>query len=296
MTWLNVLRQFGRDVVGVTGSFTLTTLVFVAAPVCGLMWSQTPAHEEVLIEYLPRRAPVQLALGFEDDAGLEGEGAELTEDSKRSEERGESEQAQPEPQDEAVAQADSAAPESPLGTNLTPPTDLAIPGPTSVTQQGGVKKRTTLVLRPGVDAKGAGDAMAKAAAARDRALANKHRRSKKCDPSHPEVAPIANAHWSVTRKTVDYYTSSIKRFNSLGWSGPYDSDETHGWKIGGFSCNSPLYHAGLRRGDVILTVNDKPTRTWLQVFGLYRKLRRHNQFRVVLLRKGEQKVLEYTLV
>ena len=86
------------------------------------------------------------------------------------------------------------------------------------------------------------------------------------------------------------------RDSSLGWSGPYDGDAHQGWKIGGFSCNSPLYHAGLRRGDVILTVNDKPTRTWLQVFGLYRKLRRHDEFRVVLLRKGQTKVLQYTLV
>ena len=73
--------------------------------------------------------------------------------------------------------------------------------------------------------------------------------------STPRVVQIALL---ADRELVEYYTSSIARFNSLGWSGPYNEDDLKGWKIGGFGCNSPLYHAGLQRGDIILTVNDRP--------------------------------------
>lgn len=117
-----------------------------------------------------------------------------------------------------------------------------------------------------------------------------------CRDAHPDVKPDGADHWEVNRELVDYYTANFKRFNSLGWSGPYESDTVKGWKIGGFGCNSPLYFAGLRRGDVVLTVNEKPTRTWMQILGTYTRLRRKDDFEVVLVRRGATKVLRYTLV
>lgn len=133
-------------------------------------------------------------------------------------------------------------------------------------------------------------------ALRARAGVRQRRGRNRCKDSHPDVTADSEDRWTVNRNLVDWYTKSFKRFNSLGWSGPYENDDYKGWKIGGFGCNSPLHFAGLRRGDIVLTVNDKPTRNWLQIFGMYNKLRRKDRFEVVVIRRGKRKVLNYTLV
>lgn len=132
-------------------------------------------------------------------------------------------------------------------------------------------------------------------AATYRSGAKRRRGRNRCPESHPDVKDSGQEKWLVNRNLVEYYTKSIKRFNSLGWSGPFQNDEYRGWRIGGFGCKSPLYHAGLRRGDIVLTVNSKPTRTWLQVFGAYTKLKRKDDFEIVLIRRGKRKVLRYHL-
>lgn len=157
------------------------------------------------------------------------------------------------------------------------------PGPRAVASRSARGPRTPGALGPAE----------LAAAFRDGAPRKPGRNT--CRDAHPDVKASGTDHWEVNRNLVEYYTANFKRFNSLGWSGPYESDTLKGWKIGGFGCNSPLYFAGLRRGDIVLSVNDKPTRTWVQIFGTYTRLRRHDDFEVVLVRRGTTKVLRYTL-
>ena len=129
-----------------------------------------------------------------------------------------------------------------------------------------------------------------------RALVMAKGRKARCKKRHDDIDRLGDEKFKVQRDLVEHYTSNIKRFNSLGWSGPYDNEDVRGWKISGFGCNSPLHFAGLRRGDIILTVNDKNMRTWIQVFGAYRKMKRQDDFDIVLLRRGERHVLHYTLI
>ena len=131
---------------------------------------------------------------------------------------------------------------------------------------------------------------------RDASRGRSRGRGSSCHKAYKGVSDDGEGHWTVDREIVDYYTASIARFNSLGWSGPYKADDLKGWKIGGFSCNSPLHFAGLRRGDIVLSVNGQNTRTWLQVFGAYTKLRSKNELQVEIVRRGKPHTLRYTLI
>ena len=118
----------------------------------------------------------------------------------------------------------------------------------------------------------------------------------RCRKSNPDIDLQTDGTFEVKRALVEHYTSSLKNFNTLGWSGPYNENGDRGWKIGGFGCNSPLHFAGLRRGDIVKTVNGKKTNTWLQVFGAYRKLKHKDDFVLAIVRRGEPIELRYRLI
>lgn len=121
-------------------------------------------------------------------------------------------------------------------------------------------------------------------------------RKGKCDVEWPQIVAVGDRAWQVDRRLVEYYGSSIARLDSLGWSGRHSEEGEQGWKIGGFGCNSPLHHAGLRRGDIIRSVNGRPTKNLVQVFNTWRKLKRYDDFEVVVLRRGETLKLRYRLI
>jgi hypothetical protein len=107
-----------------------------------------------------------------------------------------------------------------------------------------------------------------------------------CSEPHPNVREGADGIMEIDRSLVDYYTESLGRFMELGYSEPFNKEGTKGFYIGGFGCRSPVYKAGLRRGDVLLRVNGQKTRTWVGVFFLYKKLKNKDHFEVELIRKG----------
>jgi hypothetical protein len=116
------------------------------------------------------------------------------------------------------------------------------------------------------------------------------------DVENPGINPIDGNHFTVPRTLVEYYTGSMARFNSLGWSKPYRGDDDKGWVIGGFGCRSPLHLGGLRRNDVIQRVNGKKTNTMVQVLGVYLGQRKKADFTLEILRNGKALTLHYTLV
>ena len=284
-----------RDGYGVAASALITALVFGGAPICAMSLGLVRVYDVAVLASVAAddRAAVVLALPAIEAVLLDTvdeEGAPTDEAPA----------AGPDPIDDtdplagpgdAIAdasgggQAADAAPEAeavlpvaPQGRVITRPTEV-----------GGASLRAR--AKPRLDSVKGYTQYAK-----DYVLGRSNVRPARCKDTHEDVEKAGAGRWDVDRELVEYYTSSIARFNSLGWSGPYNEDDLKGWKIGGFGCNSPLYHAGLRRGDIILTVNDRPTRTWLQVFGAYRKLKKHDDFEVVLVRRGKQKTLRYSLV
>ncbi len=121
-------------------------------------------------------------------------------------------------------------------------------------------------------------------------------RSGRCENLVPEIERVAEGEFTIRRALIDHYTADLKTFNTLGWSRRYEADDTKGWQVGGFGCTSPLFKAGLRSSDVVRYVNGKKTWNVLQILGLWLGQRKKETFEVVVLRKGQELTLRYTLL
>lgn len=117
-----------------------------------------------------------------------------------------------------------------------------------------------------------------------------------CDKAHPHVRVGDDGVVEIDRSLVEEYTADLSSFMELGYSRPYDEEGVHGWFISGFSCASPVAKAGFQRGDVLLSVNGRKTRTWVGVYVLYQKLKHKDAFEVALVRKGEPLTLRFRVV
>jgi hypothetical protein len=117
-----------------------------------------------------------------------------------------------------------------------------------------------------------------------------------CTKPHANVREGEDGVVEIDRSLVDEYTQNLQTFMTLGFSRPYDEEGIKGWYISGFNCTSPVHKAGFRRGDVLLEVNGKNTRSWIGVFLLYQKLKNQADFEIKLVRKGQATTLRFRVV
>lgn len=118
----------------------------------------------------------------------------------------------------------------------------------------------------------------------------------RCGEPHPDITELGDNHWIVRRDVIDFYTSSMDRFNSLGWSHVSKDDDAKGWYVGGFGCKSVLWKGGLRSRDIVQSVNGRRTNNVLQIFALWTTMKKKGDFEVVVLRKGTLVTLHYKVV
>lgn len=117
---------------------------------------------------------------------------------------------------------------------------------------------------------------------------------RKCSDPHEDVHPQPDGSVLIDRDLIEYYTASIDRFNTLGYSRKHKGDDgSKGWLIGGFGCHSPLFKAGLRSRDIVQTVNGKKTNNVVQILFLWAGMKGKEDFEVVVLRRGEEKTLRF---
>ena len=117
-----------------------------------------------------------------------------------------------------------------------------------------------------------------------------------CPKTFDGITKRANGIYEVDRSLVNYHTASVKQFNELGWSKSNDTGDKKGWFVSGFDCKGPLWHAGFRRGDIVLTVNGKRTNNMMQILLLYSKVKAQKHFAVEIRRKGQELTLNYVVV
>lgn len=122
------------------------------------------------------------------------------------------------------------------------------------------------------------------------------RRARDCAAPHPHVRVAGDGIVEIDRSLVDEYTASLDAFMRLGYSRPYDEEGVKGWYIAGFGCTSPVYKAGFRRADVLLSVNGRNTRSWVGVYLLYQRLKNREDFEVSVLRGGKPLTLQFRVV
>ena len=70
-----------------------------------------------------------------------------------------------------------------------------------------------------------------------------------------------------------------------------DKKEFRGIRIQNISCDSPLYHMGIRRGDVIMSVADTNLSSYKEMWKAYLHSRTSSSFSVKI-RRGKQIVIK----
>ncbi len=259
-------RDFVRDVLGASVSAFVTGLLFLGPGILAFILAQRPIDMDALVREQP--PPVQFEAAFalaerEIDGDLDGT-QDVESATPEAEQQGEG------GQPDGDASSGDAADD---GADIAADPSLTAPGkgPRIGPRAGGK-------VRKGTGGKGR----------------KKKRSRRRCPRSYDGVRRRADGVYEIRRSLVDYHTSSISRFNELGWSRANKAGK--GWVIAGFDCRGALWHGGFRRGDVILAVNGKKTNNMLQILRLYPKLKRQTKFEVELIRRGRHLRLHFEIV
>ena len=276
---------FIDDVVGATASAIFTSMVFslpVASMALGDLYQRAPESTAVEIP-VPQWVTLDLFTPAEeegsDDEDIDGV-AEVADAATEEVVSSPSTQ-------EAPVESTPPDPVENHEADVLAVTEAPAPEPEP---EVAVDAEPELVEEPPVEDADPAEVVAKTSSKKKR-----KRKSRDCGGAHDDIDKVSEDHWEIERSLVRYYTSTIPRFNSLGWSRAHNSDGERGWYISGFGCKSPLFKSGLRSRDVVKSVNGKPTNTMLQVFGAYTRMGTTNEFEVKVLRQGEVVTLHYTL-
>ncbi len=267
-----------KDIFGAGCSAVITGGMFLGAPILGIIWSLIPGD---MVDTLAQqeRPAVYFDGAFElSDEEIDGDLDGNADETVEVPEPEDPDDAEPEPEsgEDSPGEEDPDADADRVGGEVQADAALDNGRGTRVGSGGGSDRK-----RPG----------AKLAEARRK----KKKSRQKCAKSYDGIRKRPDGTYEVSRKLVNYYTGSVKHFNELGWSKPNERGDGKGWLIHGFGCNDPLYHGGLRRGDIVLTVNGKKTNNMMQVLMLYTRVKTKRHFEVVVRRRGKEVTLRYNV-
>jgi hypothetical protein len=130
----------------------------------------------------------------------------------------------------------------------------------------------------------------------------KHRKTKKCtkteNPNIKKISSTAAVHnYSIPQKLIRYYSKHWKEANqlaSLRWSRS-PSGIIQGIRIKHIYCRSPLQFSGLKKGDIVVSVNGRSVHSNAALLKLYPRVIRWKKIELAILRKGKPLKLEYTI-
>lgn len=259
-----------KDIYGATTSALITGGLFLGPAIAGLLYSLIPP-DMVDVLAVDDRPPVYFDAAFElAEVEIDGDLDGTTDKDSPESADGEGDGGDP----------DSDTKPEDANTSGSSGSELAIDKTLAVKGAG---------RRVG-DKVGSG----RAAAGKGKGGRKRKRSRRRCPREYDGVVLRQDGVYEIDRRLLNYYTSSIKHFNELGWSKPNDAGK--GWIISGFNCQGPLWHGGMRRGDIVMTVNGKKTNNMLQVLRLYPKLKAQRRFEVKVIRKGRHVTLRYEVV
>ena len=99
----------------------------------------------------------------------------------------------------------------------------------------------------------------------------------------------------VNRKQVIDLISSGKIFYQMAVTPYYKNGKIIGFRVNGVKRNSFVYKMGIRRGDIILSVNDYPIRSMEEGFAAFERLKRASEINIRVLRRGREITLSYII-
>ena len=121
----------------------------------------------------------------------------------------------------------------------------------------------------------------------------KSRKKKRKCSSHKNanlVERLDSKTYLLSDEHFDYYMSHHKKARNLAdlrIISARNSDTFRGIRIKNISCDSPLYHMGLRRGDLVLSVSGTNLSSYSQMWKAYRQAKKASSFSVTI-RRGKQ--------
>lgn len=127
---------------------------------------------------------------------------------------------------------------------------------------------------------------------------NKKKGGPRCVDPTPGIVQISEEEFEIDAEIVAFYSHDLMEASKLAYvSWAYnDAEEIIGFKVRRIRCGSPLWQAGLRNGDIVTSINGRTITTIPQALKAYRKLRKRDNFRIEIDRKGETLKYKYKLV
>jgi hypothetical protein len=135
-------------------------------------------------------------------------------------------------------------------------------------------------------------------AGRDAIARAKGGKVRKCEPvPNPKITSLGEKKWRIERKMVDYYATHLRALDELGWVTKWKSEDGYykGFKVGGLECGNDAWLAGLRNGDVVLSVNGTRVNSILEGIAAWAKNRKADVIVLEILRRGEIRSHTYRL-
>jgi type II secretory pathway component PulC len=126
----------------------------------------------------------------------------------------------------------------------------------------------------------------------------KDKKTRKCRPENPDIVKVNSRKYLLPKKLIRYYGSNWGKANALaylGWSKNKEGN-VQGVKIRHISCKSPLSFTGLRRGDIITSVNGKPVTSQAKLMRLYTQIFRWKKIELNIIRRGRPIKIRYNVV
>lgn len=123
-------------------------------------------------------------------------------------------------------------------------------------------------------------------------------RTGRCDATNPDIEKLGRMMYSVPKNTVKHYSTHWKqasRLAHLSWAMNPDGSRL-GVRIRAISCRSPLKFTGLKRGDVVVTINGHSVQSEKDLLKVYGKLLFWKQMRVEVKRGNKLVTLQYDIV
>jgi hypothetical protein len=122
-------------------------------------------------------------------------------------------------------------------------------------------------------------------------------RQGKCQVENPDIAKAGKNSYTVPKSTLKHYSTHWKdasRLAHLSWAMKKDGSRL-GIRIRGISCKSPLKFTGLRRGDVVLSINDHSVQTEKDLLKVYSRLLFWKKMDVKVKRGSQTVTLKYNI-
>ncbi len=101
--------------------------------------------------------------------------------------------------------------------------------------------------------------------------------------------------FTVKRENAIKLITSGKIFYQMGVVPYYKDGKIIGFKVIGVKPNSFVYKMGIRRGDIILSVNNYPIRSMEEAFSAFERLKNSSEINIKLLRNGKITTLSYLI-